>query len=145
FPFDKADFKPHPKSMPLVPLACHIVESVGWADVTCNLDKFVLNMEEWKPFQAKDNAELLAKFEENLAKSCAIIAATPDEKMFVTWTMEAGGKVMVQMPRAAVLRGFIISHLIHHRAQLGVYLRMLDVALPSVYGPTADSGGTAAG
>ncbi|MDK2972436.1 MAG: hypothetical protein PWP23_2191 [Candidatus Sumerlaeota bacterium] len=140
-PFDRADFRPHEKSMEMLPLVSHIVDSIGWVPTICQMDVFVLNREEWTPYKATNPAELVAQFDENIEAACKAIAATPDEKMFVTWTMESDGKTMIKMPRIAVLRGFVLSHLVHHRAQLGVYLRMLDIALPQVYGPTADNPG----
>jgi len=139
-PFEKADYKPHEKSMSVAALASHIVDSVGWSDVTLNKDVFVMDPEQYVPFAAKSSDELLAAFDKNIADLHANLANYPDEKMFVSWKMQTpDGNTMLEMPRIAVMRGFIMNHMIHHRAQLTVYLRMLDIPLPQVYGPTADN------
>ena len=81
----------------------------------------------------------MTQFDENVKNATTAIAATSDEDMMVKWTLKNGGEHVLTMPRAAVLRSFVLNHIIHHRGQLTVYLRMCDVALPSTYGPTADN------
>ena len=85
-------------------------------------------------------AALLAGFDEQVRQARALLAATSDASMMETWTLKSGGQTILAMPRVAVLRSFVMNHLIHHRAQLAVYLRMNDVPVPSMYGPSADEG-----
>ncbi len=90
---------------------------------------------------AKSREELLKTFEENIARAREAIAEASDESMFVPWSLLHNGKTIMTLPRVAVLRGFVMSHLIHHRGQLSVYLRLNDIPVPSIYGPSADEGG----
>lgn len=136
----KADYKPHEKSMPLAQLASHIVESLSWTKETLEQDEFVMDMATYKPYLATSTADLLATFDRNLATAIEALGKTDDATIMKNWAMKTpDGNVMLQMPKIAVMRGFVLNHIVHHRAQLGVYLRMLDVALPQVYGPTADN------
>lgn len=137
-PKDKLGWKPHQKSMSLGELASHIAESLGWATEAIEQDVFNMDVENYRPFKGKDLGEILSVFDENLKKALGKISGTSDERMMGTWTMKGGGKTILSMPRAAIVRTFIISHTIHHRGQLDVYLRLNDVPLPQIYGPTAD-------
>lgn len=138
-PEDRFDYKPHPKSMSLRELASHLVDALGWVDATVNLDELQIDPTQWKPFVAKSRAELLATHDANLVAALGIMKGVADEKLFAPWTMKkADGTVAFTMPRIAVLRAFIVKHIVHHRGQLTVYLRLLDVPLPQVYGPSAD-------
>jgi uncharacterized damage-inducible protein DinB len=83
-------------------------------------------------------AEMLAKFDSDLKQARAGLAATTDDQMMATWTLKSGGQTVLAMPRVAVVRSFVMNHMVHHRAQLGVYLRMNDVPVPGLYGPSAD-------
>jgi len=83
-------------------------------------------------------AEILDLFDQNVAKARAAIAGASDEQMLQTWTLLSGGKPILSLPRIGCLRGFVMNHMIHHRAQLGVYLRLNDIPVPSIYGPSAD-------
>jgi uncharacterized damage-inducible protein DinB len=94
---------------------------------------------------ATTRADLLAFFDKHVAEARAALAAASDEQMMSNWSLLAGGKTLMTMPRMAALRTFIMSHSVHHRAQLGVYLRLNDIAVPSIYGPSADEGGMMAG
>ena len=87
---------------------------------------------------AKSQADLLETFDTNVAKARAAIAAVSDEELSKPWSLMSNGKTILTMPKIAVLRSFIMNHLIHHRAQLGVYLRLNDLPVPSIYGPSAD-------
>jgi uncharacterized damage-inducible protein DinB len=91
--------------------------------------------------EAKSRAEVLAAFEKNVASARAALEAATDENWQGKWSLLMTGKTIFTLPRTAVMRGFVMNHLIHHRAQLGVYLRLLDVPVPSIYGPSADEGG----
>lgn len=131
------DFKPHEKSMALGRLATHVAELPSWTLMT--LDREVLEIDpQWKPFIAGSRAELLELFDKNVAAARDKIAAASDEDWQKLWTLRAMGKDVMTMPRSAVMRSVILNHLIHHRAQLGVYLRLKNVELPGMYGPSAD-------
>lgn len=138
-PEAKFDYRPHPKSMNLRELASHIAEAYSWTGPTMDMDVMEMDPDQWKPFVAKSKAELLSTFDRNVADALAAVRGTPDAKMMVTWSMKRkDGSVAFAMPRIAVLRGFVVKHTVHHRGQLTVYLRMLDVPLPQTYGPSAD-------
>jgi uncharacterized damage-inducible protein DinB len=132
------DWKPHEKSMSLGALCSHLAESSAWTAEILEKDGVDIDPSSYQPWVAKSRAELLEKFDANLATSLQVLKDQPDEKLMRPWTMRVGGKEVFTMPRLAVLRSFILSHVIHHRGQLGVYLRLRDVPLPAVYGPTAD-------
>lgn len=140
-PDDKFDWQPHAKSMTLGRLAGHIAESPKWAEITAYQDTFVLDGS-YQPPQVSTQEELLEFFDENVAKAKEAMKSVSDEKMSVTWRMvRAEGELVFEMPRAGVFRTFIMNHLIHHRGQLSVYLRLLDVPVPAIYGPSADEQG----
>ena len=136
-PDGKFDYKPHEKSMTLGRLAGHVAELAGWAKETMTLEKLEIEAG-YKPHVPATNAELLEAFDKCAAAGRAAIAGATDEDYGKQWSLVFGGHTAFTMPRAAVLRGMVISHHIHHRAQLGVYLRMLDVKIPGMYGPSAD-------
>lgn len=137
-PEDKFDFKPHEKSMTMGQLASHIAEGYAWTRVTVEQDEFALDPDEHTPFVASSMAEPLEKFDASAADAIEAIRGCGDEAMMRTWRMKVGDRVALEMPRVAVLRSMIMNHTIHHRGQLEVYLRMNDVPLPQIYGPTAD-------
>lgn len=136
-PDGKFDFKPHPKSMTLGRLAAHTAEMASWCTTTFQTDNLVFTGEE-KPFEPKTRQEILDKFDQSVKEARAELAKVSDADLAKTWTMTYKGKQIASMPRVAVLRGMVMNHLIHHRAQLGVYLRLNDVAIPGMYGPSAD-------
>ena len=131
------DYKPHPKSMPLGRLATHVAEIPSWTGYTLDLE--VLELEpDFKPTLAASRAELLQIFDKGAAEAREKIAAASDEDWGKIWTFKFAGKTIMSAPRSAVMRGTIMNHLIHHRAQLGVYIRLNEVAIPGMYGPSAD-------
>jgi uncharacterized damage-inducible protein DinB len=131
------DYKPHPKSMPLGRLASHVAEMPSWAAHT--IEQELLDLQPGQqPYLASSTKELLETFDKNVAQAKAKIAAVSDEELQKTWTMKFGGKEVLSMPRFSVLRTVVINHLIHHRAQLGVYLRLNEIEIPGMYGPSAD-------
>jgi uncharacterized damage-inducible protein DinB len=138
-PEDKYSWKPHEKSMDLGRLASHVAELPHWAVESINRETLELSPGE-KPFLAASSAELLARFDKNTAEARSAIAGATDEDLAKIWSLIYGGHTVLSMPRASVLRGMVMNHLIHHRAQLGVYLRLNDVAIPGMYGPSADEG-----
>jgi len=139
-PLDRADWKPHEKSYTLKDLATHIADIPAWMDITIKQDVFEMDGP-YEPTQADTVEELLEVFDRNVAQARETLAAATHEDLMATWSLKQNGEVTLSMPKIAVLRGFILSHTVHHRAQLGVYLRMLDVPVPATYGPSADEEG----
>ncbi|NIR49596.1 DUF664 domain-containing protein [candidate division KSB1 bacterium] len=140
-PDEKLDWKPHKKSWSLRELATHIANLPSWTLHTINEDSIDIAPSEGQSQQvppAKSRQELLERFDKNVADARSAIADTSDEHFLKSWTLKSGGESMFTMPRVAVLRSFIMSHSIHHRAQLGLYLRLNNVPVPAIYGPTAD-------
>jgi uncharacterized damage-inducible protein DinB len=142
-PEDRASFRPHPRSMTMDRLAGHVSEIPWWAEVTLNGSKFDMNPV-GGPAQAAvtmtTRLALLAAFDAKVQTARALLVGTTDAAMMETWSLKSGGQTVLAMPRVAVLRSFVMNHLVHHRAQLAVYLRMNDVPVPSIYGPSADEG-----
>ncbi len=139
-PADKFDWKPHEKSMTFSRLATHVAEMFGWTENTVKQDVLDFAEGDWKPFEPKSTEELLKFFDENLARAKAALRETSDETFMTDWTMRNGEQVYFTMPKIAVMRTFVMNHIIHHRGQLSVYLRLNDIPVPSIYGPSADEG-----
>jgi uncharacterized damage-inducible protein DinB len=130
-------WKPHAKSMALGRLASHVAEMPLWAEHTINLDRLVVSPQD-KPFNAASTNELLTTFDHNVAIAIPAITGATDEHLSKTWELVYGGHVIMSMPRVALLRSMVMNHMIHHRGQLSVYLRLQDIAIPGMYGPSAD-------
>lgn len=140
-PFDKLDFKPHAKSMTFGALATHLATMPDWAKLTMNMDSFDYAPPGAPPYQPPtfaSNKEMVETFDKGVAEARAALVAADDGKLLAPWTLMAGGKDIMTLPRVAVIRSFVMNHAIHHRAQLGVYLRLNDIPVPGMYGPTAD-------
>jgi len=140
-PDDKFDWKPHVKSTSMGALATHLSNLPTWAIDTINQDSLDLapsGVPLPRVVPPKSRSELLQLFDRNVANARAAIAAAGDDDLFKKWTLLSGGKEILTLPKIAVLRGFVMNHNIHHRAQLGVYLRLNDIPVPSIYGPSAD-------
>lgn len=137
-PEDKLAWKPHEKSMPLGRLAGHVAELPGFATTTIEKDSLNLSMGEFKPLIATSRQQVLDAFDKRVAEARAAIAGASDGHLMKPWSLEFNGKTMFSMPRVAVLRSMMLNHIIHHRAQLGVYLRLNNVPVPAIYGPSAD-------
>ncbi|MDX6613257.1 MAG: hypothetical protein QOD75_2443 [Blastocatellia bacterium] len=140
-PTEKLDWKPHEKSSAMGALATHLANIPTWAIHTLTKESLDLAPVGEPPPRSellKSTAEILATFDKNVTSGREAIAAASDEEFFKPWALLHGGNQILAMPKMAVLRGFVMSHNIHHRAQLGVYLRLNDVAVPSIYGPSAD-------
>ena len=136
-PDGKFDYQPHPKSMTLGRLATHVAELPSWGSTTLDHEIFELSGD-FKPTIANTRAELLEIFDKGVADARAKISKATDADWEKTWTFKYDGKEVMSMPRAAVMRSIVMNHLIHHRAQLGVFLRLNEVAIPGMYGPSAD-------
>ena len=138
-PEDKFSFKPHAKSMTLGGLATHLSTINHWAEAIVGQDSFDVSTAP-RNTEMKSRAEVLEAFDKNAATARKLIAEATDAHLLKPWTLTSGSHTVLSMPRIAVLRSFILNHTIHHRAQLGVYLRLNDVPVPSIYGPSADEG-----
>jgi len=138
-PDDKFAWKPHGKSFSMGDLASHIANMVTWTVDTMNRAEFDLAgvTPEQMNRAAKNRAELVSWFDGNVSAARAALDK-PDANYFVPWTLRKGSQVLFTMPRYTCVRSFCLNHIVHHRAQLGVYLRMNDIAVPASYGPSAD-------
>jgi len=137
-PAEKFDWKPHEKSMPFGVLAVHIAQMIDWVKLAVTTAELDYAVEPIKPFEPKSNAELLEYFDKRVEGAIEALANTSDEAIMGTWTVRAGERIFFVKPRIKVLRADCFNHFIHHRGQLSVYLRLNDIPLPGVYGPTAD-------
>ncbi|MFN0108026.1 MAG: DinB family protein [Blastocatellia bacterium] len=140
-PADKFEFRPHEKSFTMISLATHITNMLGWGMAVMEMDSFDVAPVGGEPYRedpAVSVAALLEKFDSSLAEFREALANASDETMTANWSLLAGGNIIFTKTRVACLRADIFNHLIHHRAQLTVYLRMNDVPVPGLYGPTAD-------
>ncbi|HZD93349.1 MAG TPA: DinB family protein, partial [Candidatus Sulfotelmatobacter sp.] len=138
-PDDKLSFKPHAKSMSLGQLATHLATINHWVEAISGQDSFDASTAP-RTEELKSRAEILAAFDKNAATARKYIAGASDAQLTKPWALLFKGQTIFNLPRIAVLRSFILNHTIHHRAQLGVYLRLNDIAVPSIYGPSADEG-----
>jgi uncharacterized damage-inducible protein DinB len=134
-------YKPHPKSFTLGQLANHLATMPGYLVSTLNTSELDFASPEARaqmPAPVESREALVALFDRMLAEGRALLAQAPDGALGETWTGRFKGELVFAMPRIAVYRTVILNHAIHHRAQLGVYLRLLDIPVPSLYGPSAD-------
>ncbi len=134
------NFKPHPKSMSLGRLAGHLTDFAGdWAVDSLLKDKLEFGPDhKWEPFVPTSTEEILKKFDQKLPAVHAALAATTPEKWDQNWQFIYAGQKFIDSPRHQVFREMVMSHMIHHRAQMGVYLRLLGAKVPGAYGPSAD-------
>ena len=141
-PMDKKDWKPHEKSMPLGRLATHIAETIHWVTAIIHIDDFDFQKDyAFKPESAASSEDLIKRFETHLHAALGDLSKMSDADFDAIWTVRNGEQVMYQLPKKVAVRGWAFSHLIHHRGQLSVYLRLLDVPVPGMYGPSADEQG----
>jgi uncharacterized damage-inducible protein DinB len=143
-PEAKFDFKPHAKSWDLIKLATHLANLPTWGVLTLKQDEFDFAPPGAPPYQEeipKSTAELVTKFVKNTEDARAAIAATSDEEFMKKWTLLKTGTPIFSMPKLACLRTSVMNHSIFHRGQLAVYLRLIDIPVPAIYGPSADEGG----
>ena len=142
-PEDKFDWTPHPKSFKMVSLATHIVNMVGWTVDTIDKDSFDVAPPGAPPHKEEpvtSSKELLERFDKNVAAARAAIGGASDAQLMAPWSLLQGGQTLFTMPRIVCIRSFIMNHIIHHRGQLTVYLRLNDIPVPALYGPSADEG-----
>jgi uncharacterized damage-inducible protein DinB len=139
-PDDKLDWKPHDKSFSLGELANHTANIPMWSELTMKAEE--LQFEGMDPQPELDAVPaIVSAFDERVAAARAAFAEADPASWGTTWTAKMGDQVVFSMPRASVVRTFIMNHMIHHRGQLTVYLRLLDEPVPGVYGPSADDDG----
>ena len=136
-PADKRTFAPHEKSMTMEKLASHVADLASWTAFTLNSTELDLAGGYTTPPFTTTEA-LLELFDKNVEASKQALAAATDEQLGVTWTLKAGPQVLVAMPRGQILRSLCFNHVVHHRGQLSVYLRLVGVPVPGMYGPSAD-------
>ncbi len=142
-PEDKATWKPHPKSFSMGDLAAHLANLPIWGNLTMERTEFDLNPpdgEKWVSPVYSGRTGNLATFDANVASLRTILAGASDADYMVAWSLKNAGHTALTLPRVVVIRSFVLNHIIHHRGQMTVYLRINDVPLPSVYGPSADEG-----
>lgn len=140
-PEEKFGWKPHERSMSFGELASHLADSSDWICDILETDEFNVDMSSFKPFLAANQAELLDTFDNHTAAAVELMKGQPDEKLMQPWRLKMDGNLIFEMPRVAVLRNMILNHTIHHRGQLTVYLRLNDIPVPAIYGPSADEQG----
>ena len=135
-PEDRFDWRPHEKSYALYELSAHLAEVPSWVAPTLQEDVFDLS--EYQRVVPETKEQILSHFDEGVARARAALQESDAEVLGSEWTMKNGEEVVLSMPKGAVLRSFVFNHNVHHRAQLGLYLRMLDIPVPGHYGPSAD-------
>ncbi len=140
-PDDKLDWKAHPKSNTIGWVGAHLAELPGWTAMILTKDSLDVAPVGGEPYRtplASSRQNILERFDKRVAEARAAIAAATDEQFAQPWSLLQAGNTIFTLPRAAVLRSFVLNHMIHHRAHLCVYLRLNDVAVPALYGPSAD-------
>jgi uncharacterized damage-inducible protein DinB len=138
-PAQHLTWKPHERSMTMGRLSTHIAEIPGWVSTILDKDGFDIGASNYTPQTAGTVAEVLSMFDKNVPMAEAAIRRQTLDRLSATWRLTKQGQVLLEMPRMGVIRTLLLNHLIHHRGQLSVYLRLKDVPLPSIYGPTADT------
>lgn len=137
-PAEKADYKPHEKSMPMGKLAAHVAQLTGFGLTVLTAPGLDFSAGSYKPLPFESAEQLVKVLNEEATKVRAALAAAPDEAWQQNWKLSFQGKTIFEGTRFAAYRAMFLNHTVHHRAQLGVYLRLNDIAVPSIYGPSAD-------
>jgi uncharacterized damage-inducible protein DinB len=136
-PEDKFAWKPHTKSWSLGDLATHVATLPGWGAVTLNQSEFDVGVQNTNT-AVTSRVDLLTRFDKNVSETRSALTGKSDAEMMAPWSLKQNGQKLFTMPKTAVWRGFVLNHLVHHRGQLSVYLRLNDVPVPAMYGPSAD-------
>ena len=139
-PFDKFDWKPHERSMLLGKLAVHIAEIPRWSSRILSATEFDFTKANYTPAEVHSTEELVKLSESNIQNALNDFNAAKDEDLMAPWTFRRGEHVIFTLPRVAAIRTLAMNHLLHHRGQLSVYLRLLNIPIPGMYGPSADEG-----
>jgi len=137
-PEDKFDWKPHQKSRTLGLLASHVAELPGFLNSILTRDEIDFAKGDYKAYQTKTPEELMNLFQEKVDEALETLKNTGDEKMQENFTLHSGDHIIASVPRGVAARSMALSHIVHHRGQLSVYLRLLDIPVPGMYGPSAD-------
>lgn len=136
-PMAEKDWKPHEKSMTLGKLATHVADIPHWISDIRNIDEFDF-LQHYKPVNLASHEELMKHFQHQLDTAISDLEGMSDDDFKKIWVVKRGDQVFFNLPKAVAIRGWGFSHLFHHRGQLSVYLRLLDVPIPGMYGPSAD-------
>jgi len=137
-PFDQASFKPHEKSMAMDRLAVHVAELSSWITLILNTSELNFATMDFKSYKATSSEDLLQYFDTELANALKSLENASNEDFQAPWSMRNGDVTYFTLPKAAVIRTWAFNHAIHHRGQLSVYLRLCNIPVPGMYGPTAD-------
>jgi uncharacterized damage-inducible protein DinB len=137
-PAGQFEWRPHTKSFTAGQLASHMVDCIRWVEPIFGADELDMDPSAYKPFSAKSLATLLETFDAEVARAKQVMAGAADTSATQPWRLMMHGKLWFEKPREAVFRDMTLSHLVHHRGQFSVYLRLLEVPVPGSYGPTAD-------
>jgi uncharacterized damage-inducible protein DinB len=137
-PYDQFDWNPHQKSMNLGRLAAHVAELPGWITMIVTTDELDFSKFDYKPYKAKSTEDLAQFFNQNVQQALEALQGASDETLLAPWTLRNGEHIIFTLPRIAAIRSMAMNHLIHHRGQLSVFLRLLDIPIPGMYGPSAD-------
>ena len=137
-PFDRITWKPHEKSMTLLRLSQHIASLPVWVERTISPDEFDLASIAYNPPVPENAADLIDEYDKNIKLAEEVLSKCSDEEFMKPWTLKRGEQIFFTMPKTVAVRNLAMNHLVHHRGQLSVYLRLLDVAVPGAYGPSAD-------
>lgn len=138
---DRFDWKPHERSFSMKELATHLARLPSWVGVTLDTEVLDMDQADFPDVQVEGVDDLLELFDENVAEARAKLEGASGEDLMVPWSLKMNGETAFSMPRAAVVRSFVLNHVIHHRGQLTVYLRENDIPVPALYGPSADEEG----
>jgi uncharacterized damage-inducible protein DinB len=133
------EWKPHEKSFTLSSLAMHLANLAVWGELTITRDEFDLAADAPPRAPFTTTAALVASYDDGVARMRIALASSSDDAMGAMWALKRGSVTLFSMPRLAVFRSSVLNHMIHHRGQMTVYLRLLNVPLPDLYGPTADT------
>lgn len=137
-PAEKFNWRPHPKSTTLKGLASHVAGLAVWPALVCETPFLDLAGGALKKVEVNNAYDLVNELNEGVEKSIAALNSSTDEALKTNWALRKGDHVILDVPKAVAIRGMALNHLYHHRAQLSVYLRLLDIPIPGMYGPSAD-------
>ena len=137
-PDGEFDWQPHAKSMRLGQLASHIADVPNWIRATVTMEELDFAQNNFQPKEMRSATDLVNYFDQSLGDALEVLRTASDDDLMKSWRLRNGEKIFFEMPRVQVLRSMVMNHLIHHRGQLSVYLRLKDVPLPGAYGPSAD-------
>ena len=139
-PAEKFDWKPHEKSMTFARLATHVAEMHSWTKNTVENAELDFSKFDYKPLEPKTTEDIVQLFDKSYNEAIEALKNAPDEIWHEPWSLRNGEQIYFTMPKIVVMRSMVLNHIVHHRGQLSVYLRLNDIPVPSIYGPSADEG-----